>query len=141
MQLPFGEWLPDQPDHLNPGATVATNVYHAQSSYKPVKGLVAYSGTSNVTQNAKGAGSFRDNTNTVFTFVGTKDNIYKLTSGTFASVKGSLTISGGDTDFFTFTQFGQYIIFDEWLYNGGIYQLYITFRRRYIFMDGQRMGI
>ena len=64
MQLPFGEWLPDQPDHLNPGATVATNVYHAQSSYKPVKGLVAYSGTSNVTQNAKGAGSFRDNTNT-----------------------------------------------------------------------------
>jgi len=110
MQIPFGEWLPDQPDHLNPGATVATNVYHAQSSYKPVKGLVAYSGTSNVTQNAKGAGSFRDNTNTVFTFVGTKDNIYKLTSGTFASVKGSLTISGGDTDFFTFTQFGQYVV-------------------------------
>jgi hypothetical protein len=110
MQLPFGEWLPDQPDHLNPGATVATNVYHAQSSYKPVKGLVAYSGTSTVTQNAKGAGSFRDNTNTVFTFIGTKDNIYKLTSGTFASVKGSLTISGGDTDFFTFTQFGQYVI-------------------------------
>jgi hypothetical protein len=63
-----------------------------------------------VTQNAKGAGSFRDNTNTVFTFIGTKDNIYKLTSGTFASVKGSLTISGGDTDFFTFTQFGQYVI-------------------------------
>jgi len=110
MQLPFGEWLPDQPDHLNPGATVATNVYHAQSSYKPVKGLVAYSGASNVTQNAKGAGSFRDNTNTVFTFVGTKDNIYKLTSGSFASVKGSLTISGGDTDFFTFTQFGQFVI-------------------------------
>ena len=96
MQLPFGEWLPDQPDHLNPGSTVATNVYHAQSSYKPVKGLVAYSGASNVTQNAKGAGSFRDNTNTVFTFVGTKDNIYKLTSGTFTSVKGSLTISASN---------------------------------------------
>ena len=110
MQLPFGEWLPDQPDNLNPGATVATNVYHASQSYKPVKGLVPYSGTSTVTQNAKGAGSFRDNTNAVFTFVGTKDNIYKLTSGTFASVKGSLTISGGDTDFFTFTQFGQYVI-------------------------------
>ena len=110
MQLPFGEWLPDQPDNLNPGATVATNVYHAQTSYKPVKGLVPYSGASNVTQNAKGAGSFRDNTNAVFTFVGTKDNIYKLTSGTFTSVKGSLTISSTDTDFFTFTQFGQYII-------------------------------
>ena len=86
MQLPFGEWLPDQPDNLNPGATVATNVYHTQSSYKPVKGLVAYSGASNVTQNAKGAGSFRDNTNTVYTFVATKDTIYKLTSGTFSEV-------------------------------------------------------
>ena len=83
MQLPFGEWLPDQPDHLNPGATVATNVYHAQSSYKPVKGLVPYSGTSTVTQNAKGAGSFRNNENTVFTFVGTEDTIYQLASGAF----------------------------------------------------------
>ena len=83
MQLPFGEWLPDQPDHLNPGATVATNVYHAQSSYKPVKGLVPYSGTSNVLQNAKGANSFRNNENTVFTFVGTADTIYQLSSGTF----------------------------------------------------------
>ena len=106
MQLPFGEWLPDQPDHLNPGATVATNVYHAQSSYKPVKGLVAYSGRSNVTQNAKGAGSFRDNTNTVFTFVATKETIYKLTSGTFtevgarnvklATAKASCTITVSD---------------------------------------------
>jgi len=86
MQIPFGEWLPDQPDHLNPGSTVATNVYHAQSSYKPVKGLVAYSGTSTVTENSKGAGSFRDNTNTVFTFVATKETIYKLTSGTFTEV-------------------------------------------------------
>ena len=106
MQLPFGEWLPDQPEHNNPGATIATNVYHAQSSYKPVKGLVAYSGTSNVTQNAKGAGSFRDNTNTVFTFVATKETIYKLTSGTFseigarnvllATAKASCTITVSD---------------------------------------------
>jgi len=49
MQLPFGEWLPDQPDNLNPGATVATNVYHAQSSYKPANSLVPYSGASTVT--------------------------------------------------------------------------------------------
>jgi len=106
MQLPFGEWLPDQPEHNNPGATIATNVYHAQSSYKPVKGLVDYSGTSNVTKNAKGAGSFRDNTNTVFTFVATKETIYKLTSGTFseigarnvllATAKASCTITVSD---------------------------------------------
>ena len=27
MQVPFGEWLPDQPEHNNPGANVANNVY------------------------------------------------------------------------------------------------------------------
>ena len=43
MQLPFGEWLPDQPDNLNPGATVATNVYHALGSYKRFPSLVSYS--------------------------------------------------------------------------------------------------
>ena len=107
MQLPFGEWLPDQPEHLNPGATVATNVYHAQTSYKPVKGLVAYS-SNNIVKNAKGAGSFRNNTNTVFTFVATKTDIFQLSAGTFTSRKSGLT--GGDTDFFTFTQFGNHVI-------------------------------
>jgi len=107
MQLPFGEWLPDQPEHLNPGATVATNVYHAQTSYKPVKGLVAYS-SNNILKNAKGAGSFRNNTNTVFTFVATKTDIFQLSAGTFTSRKSGLT--GGDTDFFTFTQFGNHVI-------------------------------
>ena len=82
MQLPFGEWLPDQPDYLNPGATVATNVFSAQTSYKPFKGLVSYS-SNNIGQNAKGAGSFRDNTNTVFNFVANKDTIFQLDSGTF----------------------------------------------------------
>ena len=37
MQVPFGEWLPDLPDHLNKGATVATNVFPAAVSYKPFK--------------------------------------------------------------------------------------------------------
>ena len=107
MQLPFGEWLPDQPDYLNPGATVATNVYHAQTSYKPFKGLVAYS-SNNISKNAKGAGSFRDNTNTVFTFVATKTDLFQLANGTFTSRKSGLT--GADTDYITFTQFGNHII-------------------------------
>ena len=45
MQIPFGEWLPDQPPHLNPGATVATNVYYAVNSYKPFPSLISYSST------------------------------------------------------------------------------------------------
>ena len=43
MQVPFGEWLPDQPPHLNPGANVATNVYYALNSYKRFPSLVDYS--------------------------------------------------------------------------------------------------
>ena len=107
MQVPFGEWLPDQPEHLNPGANVAKNVYYALQGYKPFKSLVSYS-SNTISADARGAGSFRDNTNTVYNFVATNTNIYQLDSGTFTSRKGSLT--GTNTDFWTFTQFGNYII-------------------------------
>ncbi len=120
MQLPFGEWLPDQPDYLNPGATVATNVYHAQTSYKPFKGLVSYS-ANNIGKNSKGAGSFRDNTNTVFTFVATKTDLFQLANGTFTSRKSGLT--GSDTDFITFTQFGNFIIASNGVDAAQVYQM------------------
>ena len=107
MQVPFGEWLPDQPPHLNQGANVATNVYYALNSYKRFPSLVDYS-SNNIGANSRGAGSFRDNAGNVFNFVAKNTDIYQLASGTFTSRKGSLT--GGDTDFWTFTQFGNYVI-------------------------------
>jgi len=113
MQIPFGEWLPDQPPHLNPGATVATNVYYAVNSYKPFPSLISYStaigsGVSNISKDCKGAGSFRSTKNLAFNFAATKTDIFQLEGGTFISRKSGLT--GGDTDFFTFTQFGDFII-------------------------------
>jgi len=39
MQVPFAEWLPDLPDHLNPGSTEAKNVYPAVNSYRPWKSI------------------------------------------------------------------------------------------------------
>ena len=107
MQIPFGEWLPDQPEHLNPGANVASNVYHAQKSYKRFPSLVAYS-SNNIGKNSTGAGSFRDNSNSVFNFVATKTDIYQLASGAFTSRKSSLTAA--NDDFTTFTQFGEYVV-------------------------------
>jgi len=107
MQVPFGEWLPDQPDHGKQGANVATNVYHAANTYKRFPSLVAYSSNTTSTD-SKGAGSFRDNSNTVYNFVATRTNIYQLTSGAFTSRKASL--SGAADDFWTFTQFGEYVI-------------------------------
>ena len=91
MQIPFGEWLPDQPDHGKQGANVATNVYYAANTYKRFPSLVDYS-TNTTVKDSKGAGSFRDNSNTVYNFVSTEDTIYKLTSGTFAEVGAGGTL-------------------------------------------------
>ncbi len=102
MQLPFGEWLPDQPDHLKKGANVATNVYYAQNSYKRFPSLVNYSSNTCV-KDSRGAGSFRDNSNTVYNFVATKDTIYKLTSGTFTDVGTGGTLLSNSYATFTIT--------------------------------------
>src|SRR6056300_384621 len=107
MQIPFGEWLPDQPEYNNPGANVANNVYFARQSYKRFPSLVNYS-TNNISTDSRGAGSFRDNSNTVFNFVATNTDLYQLDGGTFTSRISGLT--GGNTDYFTFTQFGNYVI-------------------------------
>jgi hypothetical protein len=107
MQIPFGEWLPDQPEYNNPGANVANNVYYALNSYKRFPSLVNYS-TNNASSDSRGAGSFRDNANTVYNFVATNTNLYQLDGGSFTSRKSGLT--GGNTDFWTFTQFGNYVI-------------------------------
>ena len=50
MQVPFGEWLPDQPDHGKQGANVATNVYYAANTYKRFPSLVAYSSNTTSTK-------------------------------------------------------------------------------------------
>ena len=77
MQIPFGEWLPDQPEYLNPGANTANNVYFARQSYKRFPSLVAYS-SNNIGADSRGAGSFRDNSNNVFNFVAKNTDIYQL---------------------------------------------------------------
>ena len=82
MQVAFGEWLPDQPAHLNPGANVAKNVYYAATSYKPFPSLVTYS-SNNLGKDSRGAGSFRDSTGSVFNFVAKNTDLYQLASGTF----------------------------------------------------------
>ena len=82
MQLPFGEWLPDQPKFMNPGANVAKNVYFAARSYKPFPSLTSYS-TNTIADLSKGAGSFRSTGNTSYNFAATKETIYQLSAGAF----------------------------------------------------------
>ena len=42
-KISFGEWLPDQPDFQNVGATEAKNVVASASGYTPIKELEALS--------------------------------------------------------------------------------------------------
>lgn len=36
VAVPFNEWLPDQPDHNNPGLVDAKNVYRRNGAYQPI---------------------------------------------------------------------------------------------------------
>ena len=38
VEIPFRQWLPDQPDHNNPGLVEAKNVVSLPSGYNPIKG-------------------------------------------------------------------------------------------------------
>ena len=82
MQVPFGEWLPDQPKFMNPGANIAKNVYFAARSYKPFPSLTSYS-TNAIADLSTGAGSFRSTDNTSYNFAATKDTLYQLSSAVF----------------------------------------------------------
>ena len=55
MQVPFGEWLPDLPDHMNHGATQAKNVYPAVNSYRPWKSITT--ATANASDSGNGGSS------------------------------------------------------------------------------------
>ena len=58
MQVPFAEWLPDLPDHMNPGATEATNVFPAVNSYRPFNDIAVTSSNA-LTARCQGARAFK----------------------------------------------------------------------------------
>ena len=109
MQVPFGEWLPDIPDHLNKGATTATNVFPAAVSYKPFKASQQKSNA--LDSQCFGAFSTKDNSANVYTFAGTKSKLYKLSGETFSDVsQASTTYNAGADNFWSFSNFGTTVV-------------------------------
>ncbi len=109
MQVPFGEWLPDIPDHLNKGATTATNVFPAAVSYKPFKASQQKSNA--LDSQCFGAFSTKDNDGNVYTFAGTKSKLYKLSGETFSDVsQASTTYNAGADNFWSFSNFGTTVV-------------------------------
>ncbi len=98
----FGEWLPDQPAYQNNGLIVATNTYPGARGYRPVGQFMQTV--------PAGAGDFLGGA--TFTaprgeniiIAGTATNLYRVTSGAWASIgSGYTTLTGGR---WRFAQFG-----------------------------------
>lgn len=109
MVIPFGEWLPDLPVLENPGATVATNVIPAATSYRPFQSLAPF--TSALSAYCRGAISVLDNAGNSYIFAGDDDNLYQLSATAFGTANHSSgAYALGDADNWEFVQFGERVI-------------------------------
>ncbi len=110
MQVPFAEWLPDLPDHLNPGSTEAKNVYPAVNSYRPWKAIQQQPNISAIATRVHGASSFKDDGGTSYIFAGKADKLFRLQSNTFNDVSGGQSFSTTANHYWDFIKFGEDII-------------------------------
>jgi hypothetical protein len=111
--IPFAEWLPDQPDLSNPGATVAKNVVPAAVGYRPQRSLVAFSDA--LTARCQGAFSCKDDDEATYNYAGDVSKLYVLNTDTWADASKSATTYATDEDhFWEFVQFKQKVIATGW---------------------------
>ena len=116
--IPFGEWLPDQSDLQNSGATVATNVIPAARGYRPFQGIATLSGAGDAY--LRGFFGSIDSSDTVHLFAGNASKLYKFTNATGAlsdvSVGGGYNLDSSDQ--WRFIQFGNSVIGSSGLNTG-----------------------
>jgi hypothetical protein len=105
--IPFGEWLPDLPQHENPGALEARNVIPQLQSYRELNSLSPFSTA--LALPALGTFWAPDATNQIFNFVGDNLNLYNLVSGiTWTNVNGPS--APYDAENWEFAKFGETIL-------------------------------
>jgi len=109
MQVPFAEWLPDLPDHMNPGATEAKNVFPAANSYRPFKNIAVTSSNA-LTARCQGGKTFKSDSGVVSIFMGDATKLYKLTSNAFVDESGGTTFSFPGDSYWDFIRFGEVVI-------------------------------
>jgi hypothetical protein len=85
----FGEWLPDQPAHLNPGLARADGVIAIAGGYAPI-GSFAPMKNGTLAARCIGAGGYRHG-NAPILFAATATNIYTYSSAGYASVASALS--------------------------------------------------
>lgn len=106
-RLAFGEWLPDLPEHENPGALVAKNCIPELLSYRSLRGTSPFSDS--VGANVLGSSWARANDRSVFNFAGTSSALFSLTNTSWNDV--SRTVGGAySAANWEFVQFGDRVI-------------------------------
>ena len=108
--IPFGEWLPDQSDLENVGATVAKNVTPAARGYRPFPALAPLSSAAD--SRLTGFFPTKLSDGTISLFAGNSTKLLKYNNSTTAldnvSKSGNYTVS--NLKFWKFVQFGDDVI-------------------------------
>lgn len=106
----FGEWLPDQSDLSNVGATIATNVIPSVKGYRPFSDLAALSSATD--SRLRGFFPTKGSDGTVSLFAGSATKLLKYNNTSAAldnvSLSGNYTV--GDSEQWRFVQFGNDVI-------------------------------
>lgn len=110
--IKFGEWLPDQPDFQNVGATEAKNVIASASGYVPIKALEELSSLAVADNRVRGILAAKDAAGSVKLFAGDAAKLYEFNSAT--SALDNVSKVGGYSmnveDYWRFVQFGNRVV-------------------------------
>lgn len=107
--IPFAEWLPDQQDLNNPGATVAKNVVPHANGYKPLPSLQVYSDA--LSARPRGMFVARDADNTVYTYVGDETKLYSLADAAWTDVSRTASAyTTAATGYWEFAKWGENLL-------------------------------
>ncbi len=107
--VPFGPYLPDQPDFQNPGSNTIYNVIpRTADSYAPAPSLAVI--TDALDARCQGGIFTRDNESNVFGFAGTADSLYVNTIGTTWYNVGSIPYNTLPEENWNFTVYGELVI-------------------------------
>lgn len=104
MFVPFAEYLPDLPDLMNQGATVANNVFpRSAKSYGPLPDFSVYSGA--LSARCQGFYAGRSSAGNVTNFAGDASKLYTLSDVTWGDVSKSGGYTTNNTESWRFAQY------------------------------------
>ena len=110
MQIPFGEWTPDLPDHQSEGVSEAKNVVPGLKGYKPQNSFTTLSSDA-ISARCRGAISMKAADESIATYSGSATKLYELG----ATSHTDRTNTGGDYDlenesYWSFIKWGNQVI-------------------------------